>query len=77
MCFNRGGGSAAALPVTPIVAPPPTRENVTASNDTTTFVNETKARISKRLGVFGNVKTTPMGDASYGAFAAFGKRTAS
>jgi hypothetical protein len=45
----------------PKVAPPPTREQVTAR-----AVNDTRSTITKRLGQLGNIRTTPLGDASYG-----------
>lgn len=48
----------------PKVAPAPTREQVTLQT-----VNETKGTIAKRLGQLGNIRTTPLGDASYGSAA--------
>lgn len=73
MCLNTNQG---ALPVTPTVAPAPTKDAIVASTDPTTVANQSKAIIQKRQGIFGNIRTTPMGDASYGTFAAFGKRAA-
>lgn len=73
MCLNNGNNN---LPVAQAVAPAPTKEGVTVSTDPTTVANQSKAVIQKRQGIFGNIKTTPMGDASYGTFASFGKRAA-
>lgn len=71
MCYNKNSGG---LPVAQQAAPAPTRESVTAgaATDPTSLVEKTKNLIRQRLGVFGNVRTSPMGDASYGAFARFG-----
>ena len=75
MCFQQNRGPTQGLPVTaPIVAPAPTRPKVTAAaTKTPAGVLRTNAAIvKKRQGMFGNVRTTPMGDANYGAFAQFG-----
>jgi hypothetical protein len=70
--------TSSAIPQAPAVAPAPTRSAAAASTDPTALVNQTKAIIQKRQGVFGNIKTTPMGDASYGtaAIAQFARRAA-
>lgn len=54
----------------PIVAPAPTREQSAVA-----AVESTKTLIAKRQGVFGNIRTTPLGDANYGSsvVARFGK----
>jgi hypothetical protein len=74
MCLGQG---AVKSPVVPAVAPAPTRPAVAAAGttDPTTLANIAAKTAKKRLGVFGNVNTTPMGDASYGtsSFATFGK----
>lgn len=64
------------MPQAPAVAPAPTREAATASVDPTTLANQSKAVIQRRQGIFGNLRTSPLGDASYGMFAQFGKRAA-
>lgn len=68
MCLMGGGQAAPA----PQVAPAPTRETVTAKGleDATgygapTAIAQTKNKISKRLGIFGNFSSTPMGDTNY------------
>lgn len=53
----------------PTVAPAPTRAGVAASLDPVSLVNQTKSLISRRQGVFGNIRTTPLGDSSYGSAA--------
>lgn len=61
------------------VAPEPTRATTAASatTDPNSAVSRTRATTKRRLGVFGNITTTPMGDASYGRnIAAFGARAA-
>lgn len=71
MCISRPRAVAA-----PTVAPAPTREQIAAkaTADATSLVNENRKLVAKRQGIFGNVKTTPMGDASFGsnAVARFG-----
>lgn len=64
----------------PAVAPPPTRDEIAAQaadakKNPINLAVEARRTASKRLSTFGNVKTTPMGDASYGGstFAKFGK----
>lgn len=60
MCIFGGNSAPAAKPV---AAPPaPTR----ASVSTDPLVQSALATAQNRLGVFGNIKTTPMGDATYG-----------
>ena len=76
MCFQQKQQVAATtLPVAaPIVAPAPTRPKVTAKATKTpgSALRSNVAILKKRQGMFGNVRTTPMGDANYGAFAQFG-----
>ncbi len=72
MCVN----TSQAMPTVPKVTPAPTREAATTSTDPTTLANQSRAVLQKRQGIFGNIRTTPLGDASYGAFASFGKRAA-
>ncbi len=48
----------------PQVAPAPTR--ATASASANSLLNETRNLVARRQGIFGNIKTTPLGDASYG-----------
>lgn len=57
----------------PVVAPAPTRAQI-AARAATGLVAENRNIVAKRQGVFGNIKTTPMGDASFGtsAVARFG-----
>jgi len=64
----------------PTVAPAPTRDEIAAQAadakaNPLNLAVEARRTASKRLSTFGNVKTTPMGDASYGSstFAKFGK----
>lgn len=65
-------GSKAAMPKVQAAAPAPTREGVTASTDPISLAEQSRQLLQKRMGVFGNIKTTPLGDASYGNFAKFG-----
>lgn len=53
-------------PTPPPVAPAPTREQVVENPNSETNIAKTREQTKRRLGVFGNLKTTPMGDASYG-----------
>jgi hypothetical protein len=57
----------------PVVAPAPSRAQI-AARAATGLVAESRNIVAKRQGVFGNIKTTPMGDASFGtsAVARFG-----
>lgn len=57
----------------PKVAPAPTRAQI-AARAATGLVAENRNLVAQRQGVFGNIKTTPMGDASFGtsAVARFG-----
>lgn len=57
----------------PKVAPAPTRDQI-AARAATGLVAENRNIVANRQGIFGNIKTTPMGDASYGtsAVARFG-----
>ncbi len=73
MCLMNN--TSASRGTAPVVAPEPTRATVTAAStvDQATQIAKAKTTAKKRLGYFGNVATTPMGDASYGAnIAAFG-----
>ncbi len=72
MCLINNAG--ASRGTAPVVAPEPTRATVTAAGaDPATQIAKAKSTAKKRLGYFGNIATTPMGDASYGAnIAAFG-----
>lgn len=56
----------------PTVAPAPTRASVAANSNT--LITQNAALVQKRQGVFGSIRTTPLGDASYGgaAVAKFG-----
>lgn len=65
-------GKSGAMPKVQAAAPAPTREGVTASTDPISLAEQSRQLLQKRMGVFGNVKTTPLGDASYGNFAKFG-----
>jgi len=60
----------------PPVAPAPTRAQVEAqaAADRTSLVNQSRTAVANQQGIFGNVRTTPLGDASYGtsAVARFG-----
>lgn len=57
----------------PKVAPAPTRNQI-AAREAFGLIAENRNTVAKRQGVFGSIKTTPMGDASYGtsAVARFG-----
>lgn len=57
----------------PVVAPAPTRNQI-AARAATGLIAENRNLVAQRQGVFGNIKTTPMGDASFGtsAVARFG-----
>lgn len=63
----------AVAPVPQQSAPAPTREGVATSTDPVSLVEQTKQTVAKRLGIFGNLRTSPLGDAAYGAFARFGR----
>jgi hypothetical protein len=52
----------------PVVAPAPTRAQI-AARAATGLVAENRNVIANRQGVFGNIRTTPMGDASFGSSA--------
>lgn len=69
MCIGQQPQAIAA----PKVAPAPTRAQIEARN-TIGLVAENKNLIAKRQGQFGNIRTTPLGDASFGtsAVARFG-----
>lgn len=66
------------VPTAPKVAPAPTVGDVTANATTDSAITTNKNIVARRQGVFGNIKTTPLGDASYGsaAVATFGKKAA-
>lgn len=75
-------GSSPANPVPAPIAPSPTLASVTASAANTTkdavdAISNNAAIIGKRQGVFGNIKTQPFGDATYGKYtvAKFGSST--
>lgn len=52
----------------PIAASPaPTRDGIAASTDPKALAEQARQLAQKRQGVFGNIKTTPLGDASYGS----------
>lgn len=57
----------------PVVAPAPTRNQI-AAREAFGLIAENRNTVAQRQGVFGSIKTTPMGDASYGtsAVARFG-----
>lgn len=61
-----------AIPA-PQVAPAPTRAQIEARN-AVNLISENRNLVAKRQGQFGNIRTTPMGDASFGtsAVARFG-----
>ncbi len=67
MCFNNGSST----PTPQAAAPAPTRAGVTAATDSAAL-DATRKTIQKRMGVFGNVRTSPLGDSTYGTFARFG-----
>lgn len=52
----------------PVVAPAPTRAQI-AARAATGLVADSRNIIANRQGVFGNIRTTPMGDASFGSSA--------
>lgn len=62
-----------APPVAQPAAPAPTRDSVATGTDPVSLVEQSKSLLKRRMGVFGNIRTTPLGDALYGAFARFGK----
>lgn len=64
----------APLPVAQAAAPAPTREAVATGTDPVSLVEQTKQTVAKRLGIFGNLRTSPLGDAAYGMFAKFGAK---
>lgn len=66
MCLTQPRAIAA-----PTVAPAPTRTSVAAqaAANANSLVNQSRQIVAKRQGVFGNIRTTPMGDASYGSSA--------
>lgn len=70
MCIPQGQSNIRAAQV----APAPTRAGVSTGADPLSLVNAAKRLATRRLGVFGNLTTTPLGDASYGSssVAAFG-----
>ena len=56
-----------AVPTAVAAAPAPTRADATASTDPTALAQQARMVAQKRQGVFGNINTTPLGDASYGS----------
>lgn len=54
-------------------APAPTREAAATATDPVSLVEQSKQTIKKRMGIFGNLRTSPLGDAAYGMFARFGQ----
>lgn len=70
MCLPTGGGeNKKPEPQAPAPAPKPDP----AGEDPAGLVEKTKQTIKKRMGIFGNVKTSLLGDADYGMFARFGR----
>lgn len=68
MCLGGGSGGKAPVQV-PVVKPPPKDTTITAAPPTSPLVKETnknKKRVAGQQGVFGNLATSPMGDARYG-----------
>lgn len=63
MCISQPKAIAA-----PLVTAAPTTQQIaaTAANNS---VGASRELVKKRQGVFGNIKTTPMGDASFGSSA--------
>lgn len=57
----------------PVVAPAPNRNQI-AARAAAGLVADSRNLVAQRQGVFGNIKTTPLGDASFGtsAVARFG-----
>lgn len=72
MCIVTGGSA----PKPQKVKPAPTRESIAAKAAAGQVEAVTKAAklVADRQGVFGNITTTPLGDASYGtaSYARFG-----
>ncbi len=52
----------------PATTPAPTREQLAARNTSST-VADNRRLVANRQGVFGNIRTTPLGDASFGSSA--------
>lgn len=73
MCLV-GGGSGTNKPKVPPVAPPPNKGKVITKGtavapppENITAIETARAALSKRQGIFGNIKTSPTGDSSYGS----------
>lgn len=64
MCIPQQPRAVAAPPV----APAPTRNQIAARN-AVNLVAENRNIVANRQGVFGNIRTTPLGDASFGSSA--------
>lgn len=71
MCFGSKQSAPAPTPVTTA----PTREQIAAetatkeaekADETIRTVQESKAKLSARQGVYGNIKTSRSGDSAYG-----------
>ena len=78
MCF---GSAQKAPPPTPVTTAP-TREQIAAetaqqeaekADETIRTVQESKAKLSSRQGVYGNIKTSRSGDSGYGSDASVAK----
>lgn len=54
-----------AMPQPVAASPAPVRD--TGSTDPTKLAEQSRQLAQKRQGVFGNIQTTPLGDASYGS----------
>jgi hypothetical protein len=65
MCLTGGGG---AKPRVPRVTPPPTTPPTapTPPGGDRTAIEEVRRALTRRQGIWGNIRTTPRGDANYG-----------
>lgn len=73
MCLI-GGGGGAEKPQVPAVTPPPSKGKVITDGTTPavlpeniTAIETARKALARRQGIFGNIKTSPTGDASYGS----------
>lgn len=85
MCLV-GGGGGTSKPSVPAVAPSPNKGKVINAGTSVavlpsqiTAIETARAALAKRQGVYGNIKTSPTGDSTFGSasmsggYAKFGK----
>jgi hypothetical protein len=84
MClYGNGGGGGGGKPKAPTVAPPPTVRPPTTPPGTppadpdARAIDQARRALQRRQGIFGNIRTSPMGDPGYGRSRSSGTATMS